>query len=414
MLQALDQSTTVMPDGTKVIVVQQPLRKSVRVADLRARFDEYLNTDFPGRRHSTVAKMKSRTKEWLDWFRDHRFSEVSATTLAEWSKHLSTLASDSVIENSWVAMRRMMRWAERMDMFDKNPATLVRPPFRRRMEIKQPAAMDPESYKKIRALSNGHWVDWLFVLSWYTGMALIDCCTLKWGEVDMKKCLITKLRVKTGTPFTVPFEPRDELHEGLMVKLANCGGDPKPTDWVDKQIGAMATRHGEPHADFARAAMSTVFDKAGIPKNQRFHSIRHARASQMVNAGNDIITVAKITGHKSLEQLAQYVHLDERGLRQAMDKTREAYAFDPGDIGERKEPKPSKSAHVWQPGKVYKVKGNKGHKYQDGSPIKFVRTHPNASARREPVRPCDHNGKDTVSYDIEMDKVDVIWLSTYF
>ena len=413
MLQALDQ-TTVMPDGTKVIVVQQPLRKSVRVVDLRKRLDEYMSTDFPGRRHATVVNIKSRTLIWLDWFRDHRYSEVSATTLSEWAAYLSKMDSDSTVSNLWSAMRRMMSWAERMDMFDKNPIDLVRPPFRRRTEIKQPAAMTFESYQKIRAVSNGHWCDWLFVLSWYTGMALIDCVTLKWGEVDMKKCMINKLRTKTGTQFTVTCEPGEELHESLKLKLANHGGTPGPGEWVDKQIGSMATRHGDPSAQFAMEAMSRVFDKAGTPKDQRFHSIRHAMASQMVNAGNDVITVAKITGHKSLEQLARYVHLDERGLRQAMDKTREARDFDAGDIGERKVPAPSKSAHVWQPGKVYKVKGNKGHKYQDGTLIKFVRTHPNASSRREPVRPCDANGKDTVSYDIEMDKMDVIWLSTYF
>lgn len=413
MLQTHDQPCAVIPDGTKVVYVQAPLRKSVRVVDLRARLEEYFASDFPGRRKSTLSNMRNRTTSWLNWMRDNRHSEVSADTLSKWSAHLSTIDSASYAENAWVAMRRMMRWAERMDMFDKNPIYMVRPPFKRRDGTKRPKAMDFESYRKIREHTNGHWCDWLFVLSWYTGMALIDCCTLKWGEVDMAKRMIHKARVKTGVPFSIAFDPGDELDEALKLKLANAGG-PKPEDWVDKQIGSMAIRHGEPSAQFAADSMGKFFEKAGIPKGMRFHSLRHAHASMLVNAGNDVITVAKMTGHKSLDQLASYVHIDERGIRNAMDKAREAYDLDPGDIGERKVPAPSKSAHVWLPGKTYKVKGNKGHKYQDGRPIKFVRTHQNASARWEPVRPCDADGKDTVSYDIDMDRMDVIWLSTYF
>lgn len=406
---------TLAPDGTRVVIVREPIRKSVKLQVLLDRFDEYIRSDFPGRRESSIECSKSRALKWLSWMKRNRVIEVNAQVVADYANHLAKCGdARSYVDSQWTAVRRYMRWIERQDLLDKNPIDMVRPPFKSIKFDELPrVAFTEENYRKLRTESNGHWVDWVFVLGWNTGMAMIDCCTLRWGEVDMDRCIIKRRRVKTGVEFTVAFDIGGELHEALKLKLERAGGKPDPKEFVDKQIGAMVTAGGDPDAQGVREAANRFFVKAGCPPNQRFHAFRHAFASRMMNSGNDPITVSKITGHKSIDQLASYVHTDERALRAAMDKVTEAYDFDPGDIGERKTPSKLKSSYVWLPNTTYAVKQNKGHKYQDGTPIRYVRTHANACSRFEPVRPCDHNGKDTVEYDVQMDKLDSYWMSVY-
>ncbi len=413
MLAQVENS--VAADGTRVIIVREPIRKSIKLKILVDRFEEYMSTDLPGRRESTHECVRSRTLKWLNWMRKRGVIEVTSQVIAEYANHLAQSGNaKTYIDSQWTAIRRYLKWAERQDLLDKNPIDMARPPFRApRFDELPRIAFNDERYRKLRMEANGHWVDWIFVLGWNTGMSMIDCCTLRWGEVDMERCLIRRRRVKTNVEFTIAFDIGGELHEALKLKLARAGGNPGPSEWVDKQIGSMVTAGGDPDAQGVREAANRFFAAAGCPPNERFHAFRHAFASRMVNAGNDPITVAKITGHRSLEQLASYVHTDERALRAAMDKVNEVYDFDPGDIGERKTPSKLRSSHVWLPDTTYMVKGNKGHKYQDGTPIRYVRTHSNACSRFEPVRPCDHNGKDTVEYDVQMDKVDVVWMSVY-
>ncbi len=50
----------------------------------------------------------------------------------------------------------------------------------------------------------------------------------------------------------------------------------------------------------------------------RFHDLRHATASEMVNAGVDLYTVGAVLGHKSAQSTQRYSHLRQDTLRQAM------------------------------------------------------------------------------------------------
>jgi len=397
----------------RIVYVERDLRKSITLESFIELLEKYLAVDFVGTKQITQRMNRGRVGSFVSWMKERRYKVVDVNAFDAWALHLSKLDHHNTADCLWKAVRRYMKWLERRDYLDKNPMDLVRRPMRPKGTEVEPQRMTDENYSKVRKHTNGHWCDWLVVLSWWTGMAMIDCVTLTWGEVDMEKCMITKRRTKTGVKFHVPFDPLGELHQALKVKLDRVGGSPAPDQYVDQQIGQMATAKGEPTAGFACNAMRQFFELAGIPEGQRMHSVRHAFASRMVNAGNDIITVSKITGHRTLKALAGYVHVDDKKLRQAMDNASEAFDLDPGDIGERKDPGKSASKIVWLPGKTYMVKANKGHRYPDGSPIKYVRTHPNAQARVEQVRPCDHNGVDTVDYDVPMDRTHVVWMSSY-
>ena len=50
----------------------------------------------------------------------------------------------------------------------------------------------------------------------------------------------------------------------------------------------------------------------------RFHDLRHATASELVNAGVDLFTVGAVLGHKSQQSTARYAHLSQDRMREAM------------------------------------------------------------------------------------------------
>lgn len=68
---------------------------------------------------------------------------------------------------------------------------------------------------------------------------------------------------------------------------------------------------------------SSEWDKtralAGFP-NTRFHDLRHSAASEMINAGIDILTVGKVLGHTSITSTQRYSHLLTDTLSGAVNK----------------------------------------------------------------------------------------------
>ena len=55
------------------------------------------------------------------------------------------------------------------------------------------------------------------------------------------------------------------------------------------------------------------------------HTLRHTAISHLVQAGVDIPTVARVSGHKTLSMVARYAHQDGEHIQAAMDKLEKRY-----------------------------------------------------------------------------------------
>jgi integrase len=66
-------------------------------------------------------------------------------------------------------------------------------------------------------------------------------------------------------------------------------------------------------------------DAAGLPSSLTLHSLRHAAASRLINAGVDPVTVAAVLGHEdAVTTLRIYGHLYDR--QKTDDDVRKALA----------------------------------------------------------------------------------------
>jgi hypothetical protein len=72
---------------------------------------------------------------------------------------------------------------------------------------------------------------------------------------------------------------------------------------------------------FRRAVAAAGLDVAQVNR----HCLRHTAITHLVQAGVDLPTVQRISGHKTLAMVGRYAHQDGSHIQAAMDKLQERY-----------------------------------------------------------------------------------------
>jgi integrase len=72
-------------------------------------------------------------------------------------------------------------------------------------------------------------------------------------------------------------------------------------DWYSRAFGTLCASLKPPIVDL------------------HFHDLRHTALTNMRRRGLDLVTMAAISGHKTLDMLRRYQHVSEDDLRAAMD-----------------------------------------------------------------------------------------------
>jgi site-specific recombinase XerD len=61
------------------------------------------------------------------------------------------------------------------------------------------------------------------------------------------------------------------------------------------------------------------------PKEVVRHTLRHTAITHLVQAGVDLPTVKRISGHKTLAMVEKYAHQNGAHIQEAMDKLEDKY-----------------------------------------------------------------------------------------
>ena len=89
---------------------------------------------------------------------------------------------------------------------------------------------------------------------------------------------------------------------------------PKGTEWL---FPSVASKSG--HLATIRKAHRRVVKAAGLDPNVIVrHTFRHTAVTHLVQAGVDLPTVQKISGHKTLSMVARYAHANGAHIDAAM------------------------------------------------------------------------------------------------
>jgi integrase len=215
--------------------------------------------------------------------------------------------------------------AVRHDVVGRNVAKLQPPP---RVQTGEMAILDREGITTILTELPGHEVYARAIVALFTGMRLGEVLALRWRNVDLDGKVIkvreaveeTKehgLQVKApktragrrdiGLPDVVVDTLRDHRRTQLELRIA-LGAGKLPVDAL-----VFPTIEGALQAPSdASRGWGLVADALGMPEIT-FHGLRHTHASQLIDAGVDIVTISKRLGHASPDvTLRVYAHLFRR------------------------------------------------------------------------------------------------------
>ena len=149
-------------------------------------------------------------------------------------------------------------------------------------------------------------------LSIETGMRQGEIFALLWENVDLERAVVKAIDTKNSDDRHIPLSTRafaiiKSLPQATEGKVMKC------------------TQHGVASSlrDAIRRARSKYLNECiesgqapvkGFLENLRPHDLRHEAASRFFEMDLDIMEVAAITGHKTLQMLKRYTHLKAENL----------------------------------------------------------------------------------------------------
>lgn len=132
-----------------------------------------------------------------------------------------------------------------------------------------------------------------------TAMRRGELSKLRWENIDLKDRIAHLLDTKNGEDRTVPLSSR---------AMAALQALPRR---IDGRVFGMSP-------DAITRAFSRACERTGI-QDARIHDLRHEATSRLFEKGTlDMMEVASITGHKTLQMLKRYTHLKAKDLAQKL------------------------------------------------------------------------------------------------
>lgn len=239
---------------------------------------------------------KSRIKTLMEAFGDYRLASLSSTQVAAFrDKRLKVVGPQSVIHEmnllSRVLKTASMEWG--IALPGGLPTAQVRKPTKPRGRDRRVTANE---IAKILETTESAELRTIVTLAVESGMRRNELASLVWEEIDLKKQTAYLPKTKTDIPRTIPLSK-------TAIKALKCFGTRKDGRVFSLQPESMSQA-------FERACES---HRANIP-GVRFHDLRHEATSRLFEKGLNVMEVASITGHKTLDMLKRYTHLRAEDL----------------------------------------------------------------------------------------------------
>ena len=144
----------------------------------------------------------------------------------------------------------------------------------------------------------------------HTGMRHAEILAIRREDVDVGKRVIWVPQAKAGSreqPITR--ELADYLGRRMDMLPPGC-------EWLFPSPGSATG-----HVHTIRKAFRRSAERAGLDPDQITpHTLRHTAVTHLVQAGVDLPTVQRISGHKTLSMVARYAHQSGSHIEAAMDR----------------------------------------------------------------------------------------------
>ncbi len=139
----------------------------------------------------------------------------------------------------------------------------------------------------------------------YTGLRKGELFKLKWDDVDLEHGLITVRDPKGGRTITIP------ISDAALYVLRNLK---RRSEFIFPGMDGKQRKH-------FRKPWERIKKAAGLPRDFRFHGLRHHFASTLVSNGIDLAIVKELLTHKDIATTQRYAHLMPNAIHQAAKRS---------------------------------------------------------------------------------------------
>ncbi|HDR9253372.1 site-specific integrase [Burkholderia vietnamiensis] len=139
-----------------------------------------------------------------------------------------------------------------------------------------------------------YWLKAAVIVAVETAMRSGEIASLTWPNLDLDGQLAYLPDTKNGVPRVVP------LSRAAVVALRT-----------------LPMRPDRPVFDIRKGSIARRFKKVRVAcdmEDLKFHDLRHEAISRLFEKGFNMMEAAAISGHKTLQMLKRYTHLDPRSL----------------------------------------------------------------------------------------------------
>jgi len=214
----------------------------------------------------------------------------------------------------------------------RNVATLVDPPRKSAREVR------PLTIAQIRHFLgsvSGDRFEALYVAAIGTGMRQGELLGLRWVDVNLDAGTVrVEHSLQRGTrTLAAPKTQRGRRTLQLAAFVTNALREHRRRQMVEQGDAwslsgyVFATAKGTPlDTRNVTRYFQLALERAGLP-HQRFHDLRHAAATVLIEQGVDLSIVSRMLGHADLSTTADvYAHLTNRMLQTAADQMEAAFS----------------------------------------------------------------------------------------
>ncbi len=173
-----------------------------------------------------------------------------------------------------------------------NPVEMISKP---RIKNARDRRLTDVELDKIIAATGSHELPAIICLLTETAMRRGELAKLRWENIDLKARVAHLLDTKNGDDRSIPLSSRAITAMSALPRQ------------IDGKVFRMTP-------DAITRAFSRACERAGV-EDARIHDLRHEATSRLFEKGTlDMMEVATITGHKTLQMLKRYTHLKAKDL----------------------------------------------------------------------------------------------------
>jgi len=309
-------------EAEKIEAAEQEKRENLTFADV---WKEYHGKRQEGKALEDLRKQKKFDREdqlyrlWIaPVVSGMKIKMIAPVNLERIKKNMADAGkSPRSIQYALAVIRQVYNFAKKNDLFTGDiPTSKISWP---KVDNERTRYLTPEEantlLQALKAKSQDTYE--ITLLSFQCGLRFGEIAHLQWSDADYERGLLLIRDAKNGTRHAFLTEQTIEMLKNRVQ------GEPYNLIFPAKDGGVMPRISPTYH----RVVKELGLNKGIDDRRQKlvFHSARHSFGSLLAEQGQDLYTIQKLIGHKTVTMTQRYSHLTENKLKNAVESLGKAF-----------------------------------------------------------------------------------------